>query len=121
MSCFQEQGCGKCSNFSHGKNRDVEKTINFHQAFTYCFYDHHRKIDKEINCSFFRGGYALAVTEVLCKTECDQVVKSFFIMQVHRAELGLYQQSQPSLNFLSLSSQLNNAILGSWHVCCIKQ
>lgn len=74
------------------KHGDVEKTISFHQAFTYCCYDHHREIHKEINYSLSREGYALGVTEVLWKNECDQVIKSLLIMQAYRAELGLHQQ-----------------------------
>lgn len=59
------------------KNSNVEKTNYFHQAFISCCHDHHMKIHKEINYSFFREGYALAVAEILCKNECVQIIKIF--------------------------------------------
>lgn len=58
------------ANVNIEKNSNVEKTNNFHQAFTYCCHDHHMKIHKKINYSFLREGYAPAVAEILCKNEC---------------------------------------------------
>lgn len=60
------------------------------------------KIHKEINYSFFREGYALAVAEILRKNECDQVIKILLIMQVHRTQLELTRNDNSESNFHNL-------------------